>query len=86
MMIFDRVRVGTGEGAGGRNSRWGGSLGPDQVGRGQLGAIQGQQEPDGGRGTGDKMVVWGKDGGVGALAMGYQTRDGVPDWGWGSSQ
>ena len=31
-------------------------LGPDQVCRGQLGARQGQQGPDGGRGTGGKMV------------------------------
>ena len=34
----------------------GGSLGPDQVGKGQLGARQGQQGPDGGRGSEGKIV------------------------------
>ena len=32
------------------------NLGPDQMGRGQLGTRQGQQGPDGGRGTGGRMV------------------------------
>ena len=55
MMIFDRVGLGAGEGGRGRSSRWG-SLESDQVGRGQLGAKQGQQGPNGGRDTGAKMV------------------------------
>ena len=70
----------------------GGSLGPDQVGTGQLGARQGQQGPDGGRGTGDKIVGWGQDGRVGALRMGWGhwvengilDKGWVLDWGWGS--
>ena len=48
----------------------GGSLGSDQVGMGQLEARQGQQGPDGGMGTGGKIVGWGQDGRMGALGMG----------------
>ena len=49
----------------------GDSLGPDQVGMGQLGARQVQQGPNGSRGTGGKIVGWGQDGGMGALGMGW---------------
>ena len=55
----------------------GASWGPDQVGRGQLGARQGQQGPDGCRGTGGKMVGW-------ALEVGWGHGGGTSDKGWGS--
>ena len=58
----------------------GGNLGPDQVDRGQLGAIQGQQGQDGGRGTWGKMVGWGH------LGWGGGTGSGIPDKGCSSRQ
>ena len=61
----------------------GGNLGPDQVGR-ELRARQGQQGPDGDRGTGGKMVGLGHWGWGGGTGVGHLTRDGVPDKGWGS--
>ena len=51
-MIFDRVEVGAGGGWQGVGVLDGGSLGPDPVGRGQLGVRWGQQEQDEGRAVG----------------------------------
>ena len=61
----------------------GGRLGPDQVGT-ELRARQGQQGPDGDKGTGGKMVGLGHWGWGGGTGVGHLTRDGVPDKGWGS--
>ena len=64
----------------------GGNLGPDQVGREQLGARQGQQGPDGGRGTGGKMVGWRHWGWGGGTGGGISYKGWVPDRSGGSSQ
>ena len=54
----------------------GGSEGPDQVGRGQLGVIQGQQGPDGVETLGLDGEGWGTR--VGVLGIGILGQG----WGW----
>ena len=84
VMIFDRVGVGVG--GGWQEFQMGGSLGPDQVGRGQLGARQRHQEPDRGRGTGCKMVGWSTGGWISDKGWGSRQEMGFQTWGWGSRQ
>ena len=78
------MRNGAGGGWQGVEVPEGDSLGPDQVGyrvvRGQTGAARTRWRS----GTGGKTVVLGHWEWGGGTGVGYQTRDGVPDKGWGS--